>query len=472
MHKGSLEQLYSIPGQSVMILTDQKNAPVRLGDQVLALKDDRLVLVDTQAHNAESAITWAALSTVRLLPIPQDASVFSTPPFKRVIAGLSKDKKVIAVVDHETASGRDARTSRIVWRHEMGEYGGRPERGMMSVGEGMLVSSDQEGRVSCVDLSTGELAWSSNPTSPSQWVVAPPTISGGMVLARCNNGRWLVCWNLKSGKILAFIKNKGSASGFAYGMFSPQGLLVTLVDGELSVRQPGNMQRAVWVRKYPGQFSALGAILNDRVVVTPDFHASNKLEVISLDSGAPIESLRLGNIGYFASAPLLRDCQSPKFRDKHTILCDVLGQNLYVTCTRSLQSVGVNNINGQALTPGISVQKFNLKKSKREFGPEWQSDIDAEGATTYFAPALVVGRTHVMFCPGGAMKQDAESSDPKVYVIDAADGKLVNTLDPSSSKGNQAGQNRLGFRLMTPAVMTNGKILMENIDGVTVYGGN
>jgi outer membrane protein assembly factor BamB/tetratricopeptide (TPR) repeat protein len=473
MLKGSMEQLYAIPGQSVTVLTDQKNMPVRLGDQVLVLKDDRMVLVDTQARDAESAITWSALSTVHLPPAATDASAFYSPQYKHVIAGLSKDKKVIGVVDYETACGLDVRSAKIVWRHAMGEYGGRLEPGMLSIGEGMLVFGDQTGRVCCVDLFTGDLAWSSEPAKAVQGIVVAPTISNGMVMARCNGGRCLVCWDIKSGKILATIESKrdaanGAGNGSANGMFTPQGLLVTLVDDELSVREPKNLERAVWVRKYPGQFSALGAALSDRVVVTPDVRTSNDLDVVSLVSGAVIQTLHLGDIQNTPAMPMLRDCQSPKFRDTHTIMCDVLGQNLYVTCTRNPQSgaVGFNSFNGQPLTPGISIQKFDLKSGKRE----WQSDIEAEGST-YFVPALVVGQTHVMFCPGASMKENAESSDAKVYVIDAADGKLVNTLDPSKSKADQAGQNRLGFRLMTPAVMTNGKILMENIDGVTVYGG-
>ncbi len=480
MIKGPLDQLLSIPGQTVMILTDQKNAPVRIGDQVLVLRDDvpenRVLLVDTQARDAVSAITWSALSTVHLPQAAADAGIFNSP-YKHVIAGLSKDKKVIGVVDNETACGYDVRTAKIVWRHAMGEYGGRPEPGMMSIGEGMLVSSDQTGRVSCVDLSTGELAWASEPAAPNHGVIAPPAISGGMVMARCNGGKGLICWSIKSGKILAVIdrkEDKSEIKNSANGMFTPQGLLVTLVDDELSVREPENLQRAVWVLKYPGQVTAMGAALKDRVVVwTSDVvgaNRSNQLDVVSLVSGAVIKTLDLGQIDNTPAIPIFRDCQSPKLpRDPHTILCDVQGENLYVTCTRNPQSgLPVNPNTGQALTPGISIQKFNLKTGKRE----WQSDVDAEGAATYFAPALVVGQTHVMFCPGAALKQDAESSDPKVYVIEAAGGKLVNTLDPSKSKGDQVGQNRLGFRMMTPAVMTNGKILMENIDGVTVYGGN
>lgn len=473
MVKGTLEQLVAISGQSVTILTDQKNAPVRIGDQVLVLRDDRVVLVDTQARDAESAITWSAIWKDSTQQAAADAGVFGGPLSKRMVAGLSKDKKVIAVVDYEMARGYDVRTAKIVWQHAMGEYGGRPEPGMMSIGEGMLVSSDQAGRVSCVDLSTGELAWSSEPASALHGLVAPPAISGGMVMARFNGGKGLVCWSLhQGGKIVAVITGKESANG----MFTPQGLLVTLVDDELSVREPGNLQRAVWVLKYaastPGGAAvpALGAALSDRVVVAPDlFRKPNQLDVVSLVSGAVIQTLLLGNIDDTPARPMLRDCRSPKFRDVHTIMCDVQGQNLYVTCTRNPQSgVPVNNFNGQAVTPGISIQKFDLKKGKRE----WQSDIDTEGATSYFAPALVVGQTHVMFCPGAALKQDAESSDPKVYVIESAGGKLTDTLDPSKSKAVQAGQNRLGLRLMTPAVMTNGKILMESIDGVTVYGGN
>ena len=483
MIKGSLDQLYAIPGQSVSILTDQKGTPVRLGDQVLVLRDDRLVLVDTQARDPESAITWSALWTDRTPPAPADGSGFYNPQFKHVIAGLSKDKKVIGVVGYDAqgaamARGYDVRTAKLVWQHPTG---GRPDPGMMSIGEGVLIFSELAGRVSCVDLSTGVLAWAWDPTSALQGVVAPPTISGGMALARCNGGKAMVCWDLKSGKILAVIKGKdspnGSGGSSANGMFTPQGLLVTLVDDELSVREPGNPERAVWVRKYPGQFTALGAALNDRVVVwrsddgTPNkVNKSNQLDVISLVSGAPIQTLYLGNIGSFAAAPICRDCQSPKFRDVHTVMCDVLGQNLYVTCTRNMQpgsTMNINPFNGQA-TPGISIQKFNLKTGKRE----WQSDVDAEGTTNYFLPTLVVGQTHVMFCPGASIKPDAESSDSKVYVIGAADGKLVNTLDPARSKSDQPGQLvRLGFRMLTPAVMTNGRVLMENTDGVTVYGG-
>jgi hypothetical protein len=77
-----------------------------------------------------------------------------------------------------------------------------------------------------------------------------------------------------------------------------------------------------------------------------------------------------------------------------------------------------------------------------------------------------------MFCPGAAVKQGAPSNDSRVYVIDGADGKLVNTLWPELSIRRKPGAaRRPDSRMMTPAVMTNGRILMEKVDGVAVYGG-
>ncbi len=76
-----------------------------------------------------------------------------------------------------------------------------------------------------------------------------------------------------------------------------------------------------------------------------------------------------------------------------------------------------------------------------------------------------------MFSPGGAMRNDGTgtSEAAKVVVIDDSTGKMVATLDPQKSKSDQAQQTKTSQR-MTPAVMTNGRVIMENVDGVTVYG--
>ena len=195
-------------------------------------------------------------------------------------------------------------------------------------------------------------------------------------------------------------------------------------------------------------------------MVLPD-RAGNEMDVIWLLSGAVIQTLHLGNIGGSVAAPLPRDWRG-------TLMCDMDGESLYVTCTRGARGNNVPNpFTGQPGLAGVSVQKFNVRTGKRE----WQSDIDSEGTTTYFSLALVIGRGHVMFSPGGAMRNDGTgtSEAAKVVVIDSSTGKMVATLDPQKSKSDQAQQTKTSQR-MTPAVMTNGRVIMENVDGVTVYG--
>ena len=200
--KMPVDQLFSISGQSVTVLTDHANNPVRLGEGVLVLKDDRLVLVDTQAKDADAAITWEGLWDAQAPPPSPDNGFYSGQPFsKPVIAGLSSDRKVIGVVGYGYARGLDVRSAKIVWKHALGEYGNPAPNMPLAVGEGVLVYASQSGAVVCVDLATGLLAWTSEPSSAFRGLVGPPTICGGMVLGQCNGGKSLVCWDVRNGKV-------------------------------------------------------------------------------------------------------------------------------------------------------------------------------------------------------------------------------------------------------------------------------
>jgi outer membrane protein assembly factor BamB len=312
----------------------------------------------------------------------------------------------------------------------------------------MLVLADAGGKVVCVDLGTGQTLWVSEPDSATSGLVHPPEIEHGMVLGLCNAGRSLACWNLSSGKLLAMIE----AKALVMGGIGPRGTVVALADGDLSVREPGKLDRPVWARKYTAAAGLL-AVTGDAVILAPN-RAAGELEQVSLATGAVIRILKLANLANMPAMP---------------IECETDGASLYVAVTCAPPAVMMYNPNmyGGGGSRGLGVQKFDLKTGVRL----WQTDVDSGGDTSYGAPALVVGRTHVVLCPGIAVKENSAVNDPKAYVVDASDGRLVRMIDPQKAKGEAIGSPRSPQRLMTPPVMTNGRLILENVEGVTVYGG-
>ncbi len=308
----------------------------------------------------------------RAAPPPSpDNGFYSGQPFsKPVIAGLSSDRKVIGVVGYGYARGLDVRSAKIVWKHALGEYGNPAPNMPLAVGEGVLVYASQSGAVVCVDLATGLLAWTSEPSSAFRGLVGPPTICGGMVLGQCNGGKSLVCWDVRNGKV-SWRRSRAAARRREYSRLAASWWPWWTTSCRCASRATFSGRSGCG--KYTGHAPALGAATADRVVVLPD-RAGNEMDVIWLLSGAVIQTLHLGNIGGSVAAPLPRDWRG-------TLMCDMDGESLYVTCTRGARGNNVPNpFTGQPGLAGVSVQKFNVRTGKRE----WQSDIDSEGTTTYF----------------------------------------------------------------------------------------
>jgi hypothetical protein len=428
------ETLFEVKDQNTFVLTDQHYEPVRLMDQVLALKDQRLVLVDTQARDSASAVRWSAVGTVALRTLRGDDS---TVPAGRLIAGLSEAGNVICVADRESASGVDIGTQKIIWQKKMSDLGvGSPQ--FMSVGQGrLLVNDSAAGRLVCVDVATGEVVWRSQMSSAFNGLAQPIAVRGDVAMVVASNGLAMLCLDLTNGKAVTEIKARGSL----LATMTPGGLLAVAVDGQLNIRDPKDGSRGVWTSGKPcGEL--LGVTDDVAIVRTPN--RADMVDVLSIPrNGERVCSLTLGASGGAAGQAL----------DVH-----VAGGRAYVTCFREPQT----RLPRRGQLPagkGLSIQTFSL----RDGAKLWQADFDPE--MTYRLMPLRTCGDAVIVSPTQATLQGQAGNRASIIVLsDSQKGKEITKLLPELET------EPASRRLWSPPVITNERLLMETADGLRVIG--
>jgi len=428
------ETLFDVKDQNTFIVTDQNYEPVRLMDQVLALKDQRLVLVDTQARDATSAARWTAVSPVSLRMLDGGRKA----PAERFVAGLSRDGNVLCVADRESVSGIDVGSQRIIWQKKMGADLGVPSPQFLSIEQGLLLVNDlSSAKLVCVELSTGEMVWQSPLGSFGSTLSQPVSVSGGVAMAVNADGRALLCWDLSNGKVVWGTK----ANQAVVAQWTPRGLLVVLKDGRLNVHAPGEFKE-IWstARSYPS--GDILAVTDDVVVVaTPS--RLEKVDVLSIPRGGEVVcSLTMGAAGGVACRPT--DVQ-------------IANGRAYVVSYRQVQ-IQQPRRGKQPAGLGLSVQAFTLKDGAKL----WQKDFDAE--TMYQLLPLRVCGDAVIVSPSLVLAPQQQVNQATILVLsDSQKGREIAKLSP----GLESEPRR---QLYSPPVVTNERVLMETVDGLRVIG--
>jgi len=428
------ETLFEIKDQNTFILTDQDFEPVRLMDQVLALKDQRLVLVDTQAKEASGAAKWSAVSTVSPRVLGGDELMI---PAGRVVAGLSPEGNVLCVADRESVSGVDVGTQKILWQKKMSDLGVSSAQ-FISIGQGVLLVNDKAaGRLVCVSLGTGEVMWQSPMSSAFAQLAQPVAVRGGLVLAISGNGQALLGWDLASGKVVADIPARQSLTA----KVTPRGMLVAVVDGLLNIRDPKDFSKGLWPAGR--QYGELLGVTDDLVLVcTPN--RPDMVDVLSIPRGGErLCTMTMGAIGGVVGRPV--------------DVC-ITDDRAYFTCFRGPQTP----IPRRGQLPagvGLSVQAFSLKNGAKL----WQADFDAE--MRYQLMPLRVCGDAVIVSPTQAVPANRSGNYASfVLLSDSQKGKEITRLLPEMES------ETAGRRLWSPPVVTNERILMETADGLRVIG--
>jgi len=315
----------------------------------------------------------------------------------------------------------------------------------MAVGQGVLVAVDGGGTVSCLDLKDGKVLWQNRLVGQVRYANAPPWIGGDLVVVQHNNMRTVTAFSLaKGGRVVG----KWEAKQFSQCDLTADGLLVLLIDGELTVREVGQINKPLWTHRYDGsRFPAVLACSTESVVVSPD-QTGGPLEVLSIPgSGRKVATLKLADVNGMQAVPV--DAQFD-------------GQALYVICSAQMIGRRKAYYGRMSSCRGVAVQKFEVPTEKRL----WSRML--EDASQYYPNVLplTVGKDHVVV----TARQYNVGMDHFVYVLEAGTGKEVQKINLQVKAGGDAQAQQRRRQGMGQPAMTTGRLVVETSEGVTVYG--
>jgi outer membrane protein assembly factor BamB len=255
----------------------------------------------------------------------------------------------------------------------------------------------------------------------------------------------LAVYSLKTGKIL---QKYTATKQVVDAMVTPDGLLVTLVDDVVAVREGTQLDKPLWSRKYEdatNQPRMLLAVNKDQVAVALQ---RNQIEVLNITGGGQVaNTLRLDTSLF----PL--DAQ---FGEKALY---VVGNGVNM----GSQSRRVN-----VAAPGMQMQNAVIVRFDVDGNgePAWKRAIEPEPNTASWAAPLVVGQQQVIV----TVKNQRPDLPGKFVILDAKTGAVLDknlTMlgRTAESKGDRTRANALG----TPALL-DGRLVVETLEGVTVYG--
>ena len=435
---------FAFKDDSAYIIRDQEGRPLRLGERILVLQGNRAVMVSTAASDANIAVDWQALTSVD----PEDARRYAhLPVAMRLVAGLSRDEKVLGICDRTSLRGFDVRTAKAVWSKTMAQIGVPGGPAAMAVGEGVAVVVDASGRVACVELATGNVLWNDvNLVGQAKMPSAPPQIVGGKVLIRHEYGRKTTCLDVGDhGRVLG--KWDGGTSVDA--AFAPNGNLAVLADGTLSLYDGAQIGgKPLWTRRYDrNRQPVLLAVDNDYVAVAPS-NLTPLVEVMAMTGGdQPALSVSLPDQSNQRVYPVDATFEGP---------------NLFVTA--SAQPVNMRqNMQQRFYLRGLSLHRIDLDRKRRA----WSYEVEAPGpGPTLLMTSPVVGRNHVAMAA-----RNVQGGESAVHIIDMQTGKRAGKIDLMGRvQALDAAQQRR-LQMIGPPAMTNGRLVVETLEGVVVYGG-
>jgi hypothetical protein len=367
----------------------------------------------------------------------------------RLVAGISDDEKVIAICDKSSLRGFDVRTAKAVYSKTMAELGMPGGPYVMAMADGLVVLVDGAGRTACVDVAKGEVLWSGVALRGRQngAPVAPPDIRGRKVLIRLDSGQKMVCLDANDhGRVVG----EWQGNQFVDGAFAPNGNLAVMTGSSLSVYDAAQLGgKPLWVRNYPQRQAVLLAVSNDFVAVSPNV-SGTVVEVLPMTDGSqPAMSISLPEVGGAPSHPL-------------DALID--GSSLLVTTSPTQVGFRVNMMGQQYYLQGLGLHRIDLEKKRRA----WSYEVEGLGPGGNIALSEpVVGLHHVAILA----RSMQGGGEPAVHVIDLQTGKRAGKIDLLGRSGIFEPQQQRRLQMIGPPVMTNGRLSVETLEGVVVYGG-
>lgn len=432
-----LKKVFEISDVKAFVLRDQEFRPVRLTSHVFVLHGNRVLMLDMAAGSIKKATRWSGLTS-----IDADALVkgsYYNPGFK-LIGAMSPDHKILLVAHRQGMTGLDVSNGKVVWQKGMSDLGVSSFH-CMAAGGGVLVVVDTVGKLTCVETTTGEIRWRATVVGGRRSLAGPPIIGHRLVLTRHDNNRRLTCFDLVTGKVV------GTWQGsYVEGYVTAEGLVVTMIDGLLSVLDRGQMAKPLWTKKYAsGVQPAILAIGANAVVVSP---ANNNpvVEVLSITGGGRLLA-RLTGTPISSFKPIPVDAAFD-------------GQNVYVTYSLVAGGRRKYYFGRTSMARGMSVQKFDLAGRRL-----WARNISTSTQSSYYCLPALIGKKHLVV----TARQTNYTRPSQVHILTGVHGREVEQID---LRGTGIDPSTLSYRMSTigPPVMANGRLCVETGQGVTIYG--
>lgn len=432
-----LTKIYDMARDNTCILRQQNLQPVRLGDRILLLSGNRAILADTQARDANAAVSWQGLS-----PMTSDAlrQANMNNPSATILAALSKDQKVLMIASTEGLRGYELRTAKAKWSHTTGEIGVTGPC-VMGAGDGVLAVVDSTGRVIVVDIATGEVLWNQVQLAMGNMMAAAPQVSGNLVMVRHAAGRQITLLDIaQKGRIVQTFQAGQSATG----CFTQSGMALICTDNTLTALDPAQVAKPLWTRTLENNSNpAVLAVGADTAVIW----ANSRVEVYSVSGGKdPLVSLPLPTA---SNGQQLFPVQAAVDRN-----------GVFLTC--SLRQGNLRRPDIFQPLYGAYLVRVDLEKKKYA----WVTELAPPSDLIVLPPT--VAQSHV------AVAVATSTNEGIVYVVDAATGKVATKI-PTSRRAESDDAPRIqNGRPMTTSfgapVITNGRLAIETSEGVVIYG--
>jgi len=434
-----LKAAFTVKGSDIFIVRDQEYRPIRRGTNVLLINGGKAVWFNTAAKSAADAVVWqSGAPTVAMDRIRN----YMNAPGYGIVAGFSGDGKTVALADRTSTTGFDLATGKVKWRGTAAGWG-ISSMAYMAAGDGILVAVDSSGKVVCVELTGGSIRWVSKLVGGQRAPVAPPRIARGVVLVRSNNYKLLTCFNAAGGRVLW----KWAGAMNVEGRATDEGLVLAMADGVVTLHDPARMSLPLWARKYNvSDKPMLLTVDGGRIFVSEGMY-SPWVDVVNMGSGGQITRLKAENFS------------GPKTSITHAV---ATAGHLYLAFGGTVSS-GRNRYFGRQTTiRGLGVQRIDLATAR----VAWHSEVAVQ-SNVYFStlPLGVTDRTVVM-----TSRQTQYNGSRLVHLIDAEKGNIVQTISVFAGPGGVMKlEDRTRLQAMAQPVIVKGRLLVESLDGLTLY---
>jgi len=444
-----LAQLYR-GGSGPVVLRDADGRPVRAGDSLFMLQDDKLVRFDPYAPSYTKGVIWEAPLGAK----SHERYLYSFQGWPlSMLSGVTRDGSTLVMACRAGIWAIDVKTGKRRW--QLGRSSTTVQRmHSMAMGGGQLViqsTSGATGRMIALDMATGKPLWNQSVTGADYPWIAPPRIGGGLVVSVHGRTNWSVSvYEQSGGKLLGRLK-LGMRKGQAFATTS--GLVVTFDGKSLVLSEPLlGMDRPVWEMN-------LGAgNLDPMVLGADDTHVA-----VSPAPDSPLVELR--NLA--RNGMIDRTFQVRPVGGQRVFPADVCLTDTQVFVVAVQQLAGNRQQRAYGRMTSSYVVKPVLQAFDRHSGElQWIADVSAGASLSNYVQPLEVGRDHVAVL----VKPTSYTRASRATVVNRRTGKIAQTFTVAPGNDNNV-RTRSGRHLMLSSpVILNGRLLLETHKGLWIYG--